>query len=392
MKCRLCNGHQVEVYFDFGQQPIANALTATKVDPPRYPFEVGYCHDCGFQQLMHVIPPAHLYRNYATPSSWKHQPHSERLIETAAALFGISRNDHIFEIGCNDGSFLALLGVLGYCNTAGIEPTANCATAAKARGFHVQQGFFGPAMKLYAESDKPRLIVSRHVLEHVPDIHSFLAGCKETLADGGGLVIEVPDHAAAYENLDYAYWEEHVNYFTVNTLRFALARAGFDVVHVETALFSGRSLTVYAQHARAPDMNPPRNRDAGWALDHRVYYPRFREAAKWYTLDGPVTPTGRVVLYGAGCRAINFCNLLGVAEWIDAVVDDRAEKQGLWVPGIGRQVQAPTAEILEGSHVLLGVNAENESALLRRSPATMCAESILPPSRRLPQWWREMIA
>ncbi len=387
MTCRLCNSHAVEVYFDFGMQPIANVLTAERTEPERFPFQVGYCHDCGFQQLLQPLPAERLYRDYPTPSRWKHQPHAERLIRTAAAVFGTGRKDHIFEVGCNDGSFMDTMREWGFCNTAGIEPTANCVVAAKARGFTVQHGFFAAGLNLYAEGDKPRLIVSRHVLEHVVDIAGFLTGCKETLAPGGGLVIEVPDHACAYENLDYAYWEEHVNYFTANTLRLALTRAGFDVVHVETALFSGRSLTVYAQHAAHVDLSTPRNRDAGAALDHRVYYPRFRDSLHAWLgglMSGPV-------LYGAGCRAISFCNLLGVNHFLSAVVDDQAEKQGLYLPWAGKAVQAPTAAPASAL-CLLGVNAENETAMLRRAPATIAAVSILPPSRYLPRWWRALIA
>ena len=37
-----------------------------------------------------------------------------------------------------------------------------------------------------------------------------------------------------YETLDYSFWEEHCNYFTLHTLSALLVMHGFDIVHHES--------------------------------------------------------------------------------------------------------------------------------------------------------------
>lgn len=392
MRCRLCDSDALEIHFDFGPQPIAHHLTDGPFMGERYPFRVAFCEACGFEQLVDHIAPEVLYRDYFTLSSWKPQPHATRVIEVAEKLFGIAWTDPVFEIGCNDGSFLQLLKDRGYTNLAGIEPAADAHRSAVAKGFAVDHAFFAKPLL-----EKPRLIITRQVLEHVPDFMAFLAAARDSLQPNGGLVIEVPDHAMNYEALDYTFWEEHVNYFTINTLRLALERSGFEVIHHETTLFTGRALIVYATpappaptgvFARPPLVHPPINRDRDAAINYRDIYPRFREAAYRHVIDGPVTPSGDVVLYGAGCRSTNFFNLLGLSQWITGVYDDRVEKWGKYLPGFGVPITAGH-RVPEDAHVLLGVNAECEWTVAR-SRGLKYGESILPPSRRLPRFWKEM--
>ena len=62
-------------------------------------------------------------------------------------------------------------------------------------------------------------VITRQVLEHIRDLHDFLKGIDYILNKNGILVIEVPDHTMNYELFDYSFWEEHINYFTFNTLK-----------------------------------------------------------------------------------------------------------------------------------------------------------------------------
>lgn len=71
------------------------------------------------------------------------------------------------------------------------------------------------------------LIVTYYVFEHVVGLPEMLADIHRVLADNGTLVIEVPDICYYPHKLDGIALHEHVNHFSIRSLRALLARAGF---------------------------------------------------------------------------------------------------------------------------------------------------------------------
>ncbi|EMN97180.1 hypothetical protein LEP1GSC110_0051 [Leptospira interrogans serovar Medanensis str. UT053] len=49
-------------------------------------------------------------------------------------------------------------------------------------------------------------------------MEDFISGINYVLKDDGALVVEIPDSDWNLEYLDYTLWEEHVNYFTIESL------------------------------------------------------------------------------------------------------------------------------------------------------------------------------
>ena len=388
VNCRLCQIGSVELHFDFGKQPIVHRLLEEPLQPyDSFPFRVGYCRLCGFLQIIDSIPPSEMYKNYFTVSSWKNQPHAERLIHLMQVVLDFNAKTRVLEIGCNDGVFLEKLGQSGFVDTLGIEPTLDAYELAVSRGVNVINGFFGREM---AESVlggfRPNLIVARQVIEHIPDLHDFLGGAYAILPRGGGLVLELPDHSMNYENLDYSFWEEHCNYFTFNTLRTLLAMHGFDIVHHESTLFSGKALLVFAQKEKDNERTTtPRNFDHEKALRYKDAYPVFRQLMRDFL---EVNAESGVAVYGAGARSCNFINLLGLNDCVDVFIDDQIEKQNKYVP-LSECLIRPYRDEDADLFFLLGVNCENESKLIKKRRLSKYI-SILPPSRFIPDFWRAM--
>ena len=236
-QCRICNGESVELLLDFGKQPIVHHLQyEPNVEVPLYPFELGVCTECLFLQLLQPIDPDILYQNYFTLSSWKNQPHAKRLIEVMKALAGLCESCSILEVGCNDGSFMQMLLDEGVQDLIGVEPTKDSNQIAQSLELKIINDFFGPHLLSELGNNRFDLVISRQVLEHVIDLHDFLSTIRQVLKDDGTLVIEIPDSQWNLEQLDYALWEEHVNYFTLNTAKQLLSRNGFKVIHHEVTL------------------------------------------------------------------------------------------------------------------------------------------------------------
>ena len=59
-ECRLCKNKSLVMSIDLGNQPIVHNLTNRLNNKNiTYPFTIGICEDCGFIQLIDIIPVRH---------------------------------------------------------------------------------------------------------------------------------------------------------------------------------------------------------------------------------------------------------------------------------------------------------------------------------------------
>ncbi|MEO1122854.1 MAG: class I SAM-dependent methyltransferase [Cyanobacteria bacterium J06639_16] len=393
MVCRLCGYDTVEILIDFGSQPIVhNLLKAPEDQAKRYPFRLGNCQTCGFLQITEPIDPDILYENYFTISSWKNQPHVPKLIDILESIGGITSGSGILDIGCNDGSFLKALQHRGYARVSGIEPTKDASEKALEAGLDVYHGFFSQetADKFYTPSSFD-VVTTRQVLEHIVDLDDFLLGVNHILKEEGIFVIEIPDSEWNLDYLDYALWEEHVNYFTLKTLKQLLHKHSLVITHHEVTLFSGRALIVFCEK-RQTSNKPSSGKYINYDRDKIKHY-----GASWesylqklhHFLSSQGSP---IAMYGCGARSSTFVNFTGISELIDCFIDDQLEKQDLFVPGSNLEINSWNESKYRDYVFLLGVNTENEHKVITRKALPPGKYySILPPSRYLPEFWKSLI-
>ena len=65
--CRACGGEQLEAFLRLGDQPLANSFPKSDAEfagEPRYPLDVYRCRECSLIQLLDVIAPEVLFRDY----------------------------------------------------------------------------------------------------------------------------------------------------------------------------------------------------------------------------------------------------------------------------------------------------------------------------------------
>ena len=383
----------------FGEHPIAHRfLTNPAQDEYVHPVDLFYCEDCGLIQLVDPIPPDKLYTEYNWLSSWKWNPHLSRLLSLIDKMFeGLEKTSKIVEVGSNDGTFLEELRGRGYENFFGIEPTRDGQETAKKKGIETVRAYFTPetAQEIVAARGMCDLLVARQVLEHVVDLKDFREAITTILRPGGYLLIEVPNFDFSLNTLDYsAIWEEHVNYFTLQTLKLFLANAGIRLLHSETAVFSGEALFVLGEYTGKASpclLQEDREKLRAQALAYRDYWPVFRDTFINY-LQEYRHADKQIAVYGAGCRACSLINYAGLSPYIDFLVDDQPEKQGKYMPGAHLPVMP--GEALETRSVdlcLLSVNAENEDNVVDKHPAFLerggLFLSMNPASKRLLPFW-----
>lgn len=382
-KCRVCEEYSVVELINFFDQPIVHKLETIKdADYRTYPFIVGHCLTCNFVGLTKPIDPEILYENYFTVSAWKNQPHVSRLIELITHISNAKLDQKILEIGCNDGSFLQSLKSSGFSDIQGIEPTKDSYDLAVSKDIVVEHDFF-PNKNI--KQDHYDLVISRHVLEHITDLKSFFLGVNLCLKDNGVLIIEIPDSENSFHKLDYALWEEHVNYFTYNTVKLLLNKNGFEVIHYEKTLFSGVAITLFAQKVDYEFDILIDKSETSLINSYKEKFPIFKKLLHEFIKDKK-----EISIYGCGARSCNFVNFLGL-DMITSFVDDQEEKQNKFVPGCNIPI-VPWSDEFNSKYFFLGVNSENEAKLIqKRNLIETNLISILPPSKNLPTFWRKLI-
>jgi SAM-dependent methyltransferase len=139
------------------------------------------------------------------------------------------KNMRILEIGCGNGSNLAIFKSLGH-DAIGVEPDVAALEVARQQGHTVFQGTAEelPQNLLHERFDA---IVFIHVLEHCIDPFVALKNAVELLENGGVLVAEVPNNEClgAKRFGELWYWLDvprHLNFFTERSLCDLMSFAG----------------------------------------------------------------------------------------------------------------------------------------------------------------------
>jgi SAM-dependent methyltransferase len=178
-----------------------------------------------------------------------------RAIEEQRRLGGSVR---VLDIGCGDGS---VLSALDHDDVAGLDFAADAVAACRARGIDARRG--GLEANPFS-GERFEVVTMFHFLEHVSPADDTLAKVKDLLTPGGALIIQVPNADSWQAKLLGARWAgydvpRHLIDYTPDTLRQALARSGFDCVHVTHRSLRDNPATL--ANSLFPDLYPP-GRDA----------------------------------------------------------------------------------------------------------------------------------
>jgi SAM-dependent methyltransferase len=249
------------------------------------------------------------------------------------------RGRRIVEVGSGTGEFLALLCADGRNSGVGYDPSS---TGDAAPGIHVVPEAY---TEEHAAPDPPDFVVSRHVLEHVPDPLEFLRDLRAALdvAPEAILYVEVPAGDAMLREGNV--WDviyEHPSYFTAPALRLLFARAGFHVL-AEGSGFGGQyrwieAMPASTSHQPAADGAAVRTVAAAAAAFGEEFATRLRG---WEERLPRHLENGGIALWGLGSKGVTFLTSVRAAAGINAVVDLNPRKHGRHVPLTGHVVAPP---------------------------------------------------
>jgi len=220
-------------------------------------YKVIDCLECGYAHILPVPDDAELKRIYrdeyfsmekpdfieslSKDRAWWNVLFDERLEFMESRLAQGSRR--LLDVGCGQGFFLKRGAERGW-RCLGVEPSKKAASYAGKLGLNVINNFFD-SQTMKEEGCHFNAAHISEVLEYVVDPLSILEGAYDLLDDGGIVCVVAPNDFSPVqkvlsERLGYKpYWlgpPNHINYFSLDSLKKLLKKAGFSIVRV-TATF-----------------------------------------------------------------------------------------------------------------------------------------------------------
>lgn len=359
--CRSCNNALTTTFVNLGMSPLANnylSAEAARHMEPFYPLHAFVCDKCHLVQIDSFETPEQIFSDYAYFSSYSKSwvEHARKFANEAKDRFGLGPDSLVIEVASNDGYLLqhfrdAAIPVLG------IEPAANVAEVARAKGIPSIARFMGEALadELVAEGKQADLLIGINVFAHVPALHDFVAGLAKLLKPYGTLCLEFPHLLRLIEQCQFdTIYHEHFSYFSLLAANGVLARHGLTVFDVQEMPTHGGSLRLFISHeaVSASRMTPAPARvlaeETAKGLASIATYSQF-SGSVWavkrnllrFLIDA--RDQGKTVVgYGAPAKGNTLLNFCGIREDLLAyTVDISPHKQDRVLPGTHIPIHSP---------------------------------------------------
>ncbi len=236
-----------------GQNAIADKFVVKDYTVSGEEYMLQHCTACSFVFTQDVpsqeeIGPYYASQNYISHSNTQkgivnNLYHKVRKITLASKrklvenITGITKGNHL-DVGCGTGAFLNEMKTAGW-NITGLEPDDTARKNAQEL-FNIQPQASHELFNLSVENYDA--ITMWHVLEHVHQLHEYVAQLKLLLKPDGKLFIAVPNYtsydASHYQRFWAAYdVPRHLYHFSPASMRVLMEKHGLQVLQTKPMWF-----------------------------------------------------------------------------------------------------------------------------------------------------------
>jgi len=316
-RCRVCN-NKLEVLLEYKNMPKAAqnmpSLVETKTEKGE-DLEICQCTGCSLVQLSNS--PVPYYKEVIRASAVSEEMKDFRLHQFEQIIQKYSlQNKTIAEIGCGNGEYLSLLDKFDI-NACGIEYAKQSIDFCKNNGLSVKQMYIEDEEDIISETPLDAFFIL-NFFEHLPDPNTTLRALHKNLSEDGIGVVEVPNfNMILKNNLFSEFVNDHLFYFTKETLKTVLEINGFDVVECEEVWYN-YIITAIVRKRKRIDISHFKEQQKKITQEIKKYISNF--------------DFQDVAVYGAGHQALAILSMANIKENIKYVIDDATFKQNKYTP------------------------------------------------------------
>ena len=372
--CPSCGAPGLSIFYEVRNVPVHSVLLFTTreeaLNCSKGDVVLGFCRQCGFISNLAFDPQSHDY-SAGYESTQACSPTFNEFAR-GLALHLVARyalhNKDIIEIGCGQGEFLTMICEIGGNRGVGFDPAyvPPDSDSTNSDDIIFVQDFYSERYVGY-QGD---LICCRMTLEHIQQTAEFVRTVRRSIGERTDSVVffQVPDATRILR--EQAFWDiyyEHCSYFTPGSLASLFEIRGFEVIDQWTD-YGDQYLMI---EARADDEKAsaeefPRqhlmytSRDiAHFSANYPYKLQVWRDRLRKMSQDGQ-----RVVIWGAGSKAVAFLTTLGIKDEIEYAVDINPRKHGTYLAGSGQETVAPDFLRDYGADVVIVMNPIYEKEIM----------------------------
>lgn len=329
LRCRACDfTSHAPVLLQYDNMPATAqgfpSLESLESDHGEH-LEVLQCPCCGMVQLSNS--PVSYYRDVIRAAAFSPEMGAFRLnqFQQWASKYHLL-GQHVLEIGCGKGEYLALLQEAGV-QAFGIEHALDAVTSCQQAGLRVAQGYLGDEAPDIFTDAKFDGFVCLNFMEHWPQPRQSLHALWSILNDDAIGLIEVPNFdMIVQKGLFSEFIADHLLYFTEQTLKVFLENNGFEVLDCQP-VWQDYILSAVVRKRKVMDLS---------------FFSNYRETVS-QLLHGYIDrfADNGVAIWGAGHQSLAVIALAGIAHRVEYVVDSATFKQGRFTPASHLPIVSP---------------------------------------------------
>lgn len=349
--CRLCDSPRLDLAVPIKPSPVADAyVPADRLAEKQelYALDLYLCADCGHVQLLEVVDPGILFRNYiyTTSISLGLVEHFRRYADQFVRRFASPPNSLAVDIGSNDGTLLKFFKARGL-RVVGIDPAAQIASQATQAGVPTIPAFFDLelARRIRRENGPAAIVTANNVFAHSDSLPEMAEGIRELLADDGVFIFEVSYLADILEKkLFDTVYHEHLCYHSVQPLAAFFQRHGLEFFDIERLPNKGGSIRGLVQRKGGPRKIAPvvaemLRQEEKMGLARLPVFKSFaadleRVKTGLLQLARQLKADNKIIAgFGASATVTTLIYNFELGPFLSFLVDDNVSRHGLFSPG-----------------------------------------------------------
>jgi SAM-dependent methyltransferase len=362
--CRLCHSAELRKVVPLAPTPVAEKYLEQPENAdqvPVHPLDLYMCHHCGHVQLLHIIDPEFLYRdfNYRSAGTPALVRHFDEVADIISTHYRFAHSPLAVDIGSNDGSLLQCYKNRGF-RVLGVDPARDIAAEASAAGIPTLPEFLtrDSVGQILEQQGPASVVCAFNVFAHTDDLEGMTTCIRDLLAPDGIFVFECSYLGDILEKkLLGTIFHEHLSHHSVTPLAAFLSRLGLELIDVRRNTIQGGSIVGIAQKAdgRHPVQSSVRKILA--EEDHQgLTTPETIEQFSHFLSNARKNISSFIQHqkslgncfwgFGAARSGTTLITQLDLGDAIERIVDDNPAKQGKFTPLHGIPV-VPTRFLYE---------------------------------------------
>tara|TARA_R110002153_G_scaffold63752_3_gene170956 strand:- start:478 stop:1533 length:1056 start_codon:yes stop_codon:yes gene_type:complete len=283
---------------------------------------------------------------YVSSTTKSFRDHFKNAAKKYISNFNLDSNSFIVDIGSNDGVALVPFKEKNI-NVLGVEPAKNICDIANEKNINTINSYFNidvakDIIKSYKYAD---IVTASNVFAHSNNLEEIAKAAFELLKKDGVFIIEVQYLLDTIKDLTFDnIYHEHVNYWSVISLKNFFSRLGYYVVNVEHIDTHGGSIRVYIENTcnnLSSNVDTFIKNENEFGLNKYQTYLDFADKVEQAKLNvvrniKNLKNKGLTLIgYGSPAKATTSLNYYGItSNEINFIIDDNPLKHNKILPGV----------------------------------------------------------